>query len=44
MKTFKQLKEDLNNPVDEKTIEEAINYHIDNGIPFAESDFRLHSE
>jgi len=44
MKTFKQLKEDLNNPVDEKTIEEAINYHIDNGIPFAESVFRLHSE
>ena len=44
MKTFKQLKEDLNNPVDEKTIEEAINYHIDNDIPFAESVFRLHSE
>lgn len=44
MKTFKELRENVEMVAEDSVIEEAIKYHIDNKIPFSESVFRLHSE
>jgi len=44
MKTFRQIKSELENPVKQITIDEAIEYHIEKNIPLAESVFRTHSD
>lgn len=44
MKSFSKIREELNTPLEKITIDEAIEYHIEKQIPFAESVFRLHSD
>ena len=44
MKTFKQLKEEVEIVAEDSVIIDAISYHINNNIPLSERIFRLHSE
>jgi hypothetical protein len=44
MKTFKEIREQVINQSDDNIINEAIQYHLDRKIPFAENIFRVHSD